>query len=72
MDPLANVDVNVPGVIAMLEAPTVTQLRELDAPELIAVGVAWNEVMVGLAALTVKFWETGVAAVQLPLPDWEA
>ena len=54
VDPLADVDVNVPGVMAMLAAPEVTQLRVLLAPELTVVGLAVNEVIDGtVGALTV-------------------
>ena len=54
VEPLAEVEVNVPGVIAMLEAPVVTQLRVLLEPEAMLVGMAVNEVIVGApAALTV-------------------
>ena len=53
VEPLADVDVNVPGVIAMLVAPDVTQLRVLLEPELMAVGFAVKEVTVGIAGLTV-------------------
>ncbi len=45
--PLADVDVNVPGVIATLVAPVVAQLSVLLEPELIVVGLALNEVIVG-------------------------
>jgi hypothetical protein len=72
VDPLAEVDVKVPGVIAMLAAPVVTQLRVLEEPELIAFGVAVNEVMLGLAPFTAKLRETGVAAAHAVLPACEA
>jgi hypothetical protein len=41
------VDVNVPGVIAMLVAPDVAQLRALPEPELMPAGLAVNELIVG-------------------------
>ena len=47
MEPVADVEVNVPGVMAMLAAPDVVQLRVLLAPELIPVGLAANEAIVG-------------------------
>jgi hypothetical protein len=50
------VDVNVPGLIAILVAPLVTQLSVLLEPKLIPVGLAANELMVGapgVPALTV-------------------
>jgi hypothetical protein len=64
VDPLAEGEVNVPGVMAMLVAPVVTQLSVLLEPEAMLVGLAVKEVIVGLpaAALTVKLRKTGVAA----------
>jgi hypothetical protein len=50
VEPVADVDVKVPGVMAMVVAPVVTQLNVLLAPELMLVGFAVKEVMVGLAA----------------------
>lgn len=47
VEPLADVDVNVPGVIAMLAAPVVDQLRVALAPVFMPVGFAKNERMVG-------------------------
>ena len=72
VEPLANVDVKVPGVMAMLAAPVVTQLSTLAEPKETALGVAVKDVMTGFAAVTVKLRETGVAAAQVPLPAWEA
>lgn len=51
VEPLANAEVNVPGVIAMLVAPLVAQLNELLEPEVMLVGLAEKEVMVGLLAV---------------------
>jgi hypothetical protein len=48
VEPLAEVEVKVPGVMAMLAAPVVAQLRVLLEPELIDVGLAEKEVIVGL------------------------
>jgi hypothetical protein len=48
VDPLADVDVNVPGVIPILVAPVVTQLNLLLAPEVILEGLAVKELIVGL------------------------
>ena len=45
--PLAEVEVNVPGVMAMLVAPVVAQLKVLLVPEFTVVGSALNDVMVG-------------------------
>lgn len=54
VEPLADADVKVPGVIAMLLAPIVDQLRVLLDPAFIVVGFAVKELMVGLlAAVTV-------------------
>jgi hypothetical protein len=46
--PLAAVDVNVPGVMAILVDPLVAQFRVLPEPELIPVGRAVKELIVGL------------------------
>ena len=48
VEPLANVDEKVPGVMAMLTAPVVAQLSVLLEPEVILVGLAVKELMVGL------------------------
>jgi len=48
VEPLADVDVNVPGVMAMLVAPLVAQLNTLLEPELILVGLAVKALIVGL------------------------
>jgi hypothetical protein len=54
VDPLADVEVNVPGVIARLVAPVVTQFSVLLEPEVIVLGLAVNELITGLlAAFTV-------------------
>ena len=50
VEPLAAVEVNPPGLIAMPVAPVVTQLRVLLAPAVMLEGLAINEVMVGFAA----------------------
>ena len=47
VEPLADVDVNVPGVMAILVAPLVAQLSVLLEPELIVVGLAVKALMVG-------------------------
>jgi hypothetical protein len=53
-EPVADVEVRVPGEIEILIAPVVTQLSVLLSPELMVVGFALKEVIVGLvAALTV-------------------
>jgi hypothetical protein len=69
------VDVNVPGVIAILVAPVVAQLIMLLEPDVMLAGLAVKELMVGLLgalALTVKLCETGVAAAYVLLPAWVA
>ncbi|MGA9671680.1 MAG: hypothetical protein WBQ94_20890, partial [Terracidiphilus sp.] len=53
VDPVADVEVNVPGVMARLVDPDVTQLSVLLVPELMLVGFAVNEVIVGLFPATV-------------------
>ena len=55
VEPLADVEVNVPGVMAMLVAPVVSQLSVLLDPEVILVGLAVKELIVGLlGAVTVR------------------
>ena len=44
-------DVNVPGVMAILVAPAVAQISVLLEPEVILVGLAVNELMIGLPAV---------------------
>jgi ribose/xylose/arabinose/galactoside ABC-type transport system permease subunit len=54
VEPLGDVDVNVPGVMAILVAAVVAQLSVLLEPVVILVGRAVKELMVGLlAAFTV-------------------
>ena len=54
VEPLADVDVNVPGVMAMLVAPLVAQLNVLLEPEVMLAGLAVKELIVGpLPAFTV-------------------
>lgn len=48
VEPLADVDVNAPGVMAILVASVVAQLSELLEPEVILVGLAVKESIVGL------------------------
>jgi ribose/xylose/arabinose/galactoside ABC-type transport system permease subunit len=48
VEPLANLDLNVPGVMAILAAPVVAQLSLLLEPETILVGLAVNDPIVGL------------------------
>lgn len=51
VEPLADVEVKVPGAMAMLVAPVTDQLRMLLAPEVRVVGLAVKEVIVGAEAL---------------------
>jgi hypothetical protein len=54
VDPFADVEVNVPGVMAIDVAPVVVQLNVLLEPEAMLPGLAEKELMVGLlAAVTV-------------------
>ena len=54
VEPLVDVDVNVPGVMAILVAPVVAQFSVLPEPEGILVGLAVKELIVGLlSAVTV-------------------
>lgn len=50
VEPLPDVEVNVPGVIAMLAAPVEDQLSVALVPEFMFVGLAENEVMVGMSS----------------------
>ena len=49
VEPLADVDVNVPGVMAILVAPVAVQLSVLLVPESMLVGSAVKEVIAGAA-----------------------
>ena len=51
VEPLADVEVNVPGVMAIVVAPAVVQLRVLLAPEPMAAGSAAKETTVGAEPL---------------------
>jgi hypothetical protein len=53
VEPLADVDVKVPGVMAMPVAPVTIQLRVLVLPEVMLVGSAVKEAMVGSEPFTV-------------------
>jgi hypothetical protein len=48
VEPLADVEVNVPGVMARLVAPLVAQRNMLLEPEVIVEGLAVKEPIVGL------------------------
>jgi hypothetical protein len=47
VEPLAEVDVNVPGEIEILDAPVVDQLSVLLLPDFMLAGLAVKEVIVG-------------------------
>jgi hypothetical protein len=47
VEPVADVDVKLPGAIAILVAPLVTQFNVLLEPEAMLVGLAANEATVG-------------------------
>ena len=51
VEPPAEVDVNVPGVMLILAAPTVTQLSVLMEPEVMPLGLAVKELISGLPAV---------------------
>lgn len=63
VEPFAEVEVNVPGVMDMLVAPDVVQLKVLFDPEVMLVGLALNELIVGLLA---AFTVTVAVAVVAP------
>jgi len=48
VEPLADVEVNVPGVMATLVAPAAAQLSVLLVPAFMLVGLAVKEVIVGI------------------------
>ena len=53
VDPLADAEVKVPGVMATLVAPVVDQLSVVLAPETMVASLAVKEVIAGFAPLTV-------------------
>jgi hypothetical protein len=53
VEPVSDVDVKVPGVMAMLVAPVTIQLKVLALPEVMLVGSAAKEAMVGAEPFTV-------------------
>jgi hypothetical protein len=53
VEPVADVDVNVPGVMAILVAPATIQLSVLLAPEFMLVGSDVKEAIVGAEPSTV-------------------
>jgi hypothetical protein len=65
VEPFADMDVSVPGVIAMLVAPVVAQLSVLLEPELMPAGFAVNDVMLG-AGPVVGLVEVGSGLLEPP------
>jgi hypothetical protein len=65
VEPLADVDVKVPGVTAMLVAPAAAQLSVLLEPEFMLVGSAVKEAIVGAE----PFPELELDGVVTPQPD---
>jgi len=51
VDPLADVDVKLPGVMARLAAPVVVQISVLLEPDVMLVGFAVKELIAGLLAV---------------------
>jgi hypothetical protein len=64
VEPVADVEVNMPGVMTILVAPVTVQLNVLLDPELMLVGFAVKELMVGLLAWAV----TVTAAIDVVEP----
>jgi hypothetical protein len=60
VEPLADADVNDPGVMAMVVAPAVVQLNVLLDPELILVGLAVKELIVGLVGTVTETFAVAV------------
>jgi hypothetical protein len=67
VEPLAALEVNDPGAIAMVVAPLVAQLSCVLAPAAIVAGVAWNEVTVGFDGGGVLATVTVAVAVTEPV-----
>jgi hypothetical protein len=66
VEPLAEVEVNVPGVMAIVVAPLVAQLSLLLEPETTLAGLAVKELIVGLlAVLTVMVTVDVLAPAEL-------
>jgi hypothetical protein len=64
VEPLAELDVNVPGVIAIVVAPAVIQLSVLLEPDLMLVGLAVKELMVGFEPVVAVTVTVAVAVVE--------
>lgn len=66
VEPAEEAEVNVPGVIAMLVAPVVDQLRVAEEPEAMLVGLAVKVLITGLLEVPTV---TVAAAVVEPAPS---
>ena len=66
VEPLADVDVNVPGVMAMLAAPATDQLRVLLVPEFMLGGFAAKDVICGAEPFPAGVVEPGEAPAAQP------
>ncbi len=66
VEPLADVEVNVPGVMEIFVAPVADQLSVLLVPELMVVGFAEKEVMVGADPVPEFVPEVEVEEVETP------
>ena len=66
VEPLAELDVKLPGVMATLVAPLTAQLNVLLEPEAMLVGFAVKELIVGLLGLLAAVTVTVAAAVREP------
>ena len=66
VEPLADVEVNVPGVMAMLVAPLTDQLSVLLEPEVMLVGLAVKELIVGADPVPEFVPEVEVEEVETP------
>ena len=65
-DPLADVEVKLPGVIETLVAPVVLKASVLLEPDAMLAGLAVNEVIVGSGGVTVTVNAMVVLPVRLP------
>jgi hypothetical protein len=66
VEPVAEMEVKDPGEMAMVVAPDVVQLRVLLDPELMLIGLAVKELIVGLLEL---FVFTVTVTVEVAEPD---
>lgn len=64
VEPLAAVDVNEPGEMAMLAAPDVAQLKVLLDPDAMLAGLAVKELIVGLLAVVTVTVTVAVAELE--------